>query len=76
MNRLEKDFGPAGLAQVEFRHGEYRVIVPGNYVLCAVTGQRIPLQDLRYWNVELQEAYASPIAAAKRHDELRRRTGS
>jgi hypothetical protein len=76
MNRLEKDFGPAGLAQIEFRHGEYRVIVPGSYVLCAVTGQRIPLQDLRYWNVERQEAYASPLAAAKRYEELTRQAHS
>lgn len=76
MNRFEKDIGPPGLATVEYRHGEYRVIVPGSFVLCAVTGQRIPLQDLRYWNVDLQEAYVSPTAAAKRHEALTKQADS
>ena len=32
----------------------------GDYVLCAISGKKIPLQDLNYWNVDLQEAYYSP----------------
>lgn len=76
MNRFEKDIGPSGLATVEYRHGEYHVILPGSFVLCAVTGQRIPLHDLRYWSVELQEAYISPAAAAERHEALMKKARS
>ncbi|QZO01544.1 DUF2093 domain-containing protein [Chenggangzhangella methanolivorans] len=39
---------------------------PGSFVRCAVTGQPIPLEELRYWNVERQEAYAGPEAALTR----------
>ena len=66
MNHMERDFRPAGLAEVEYLDGEYRVVKPGSFVLCAVTGARIPLEALRYWSVDLQEAYASPVFALKR----------
>jgi hypothetical protein len=45
---------------------DYVVLKPGRYVLCAVTGVRIALEDLRYWNPELQEAYVDATAATKR----------
>jgi hypothetical protein len=44
----------------------FRVIRPGHYVLCAVTGEPIPLEELRYWSAERQEAYASPEIATRR----------
>ena len=61
-------FGPSGQgeAQVEYLDGDIRVRRPGAYVRCAATGEPIPLEDLRYWNVDLQEAYASPEAKLKR----------
>ena len=37
----------------------FRVLTPGGHVLCAVSGAVIPLESLRYWSVEHQEAYAS-----------------
>ena len=68
MNQFERDIGgPA--AVVEYLDGEYRVIRPGAYVTCAVTGVHIPLEALRYWSVDLQEAYAGPAAALKRMQE-------
>ncbi len=73
MNRFERDVGPPGLAKVQYEHGEFRVLVPGSFVLCAVTNQRIALQDLRYWNVDRQEAYASSDIAHERMDALARR---
>ncbi|HYK80683.1 MAG TPA: DUF2093 domain-containing protein [Micropepsaceae bacterium] len=68
MNQFERDIGgrPAAL---QYLDGEYRVITPGTYVVCAVTGTRIPLEALRYWSVDLQEAYAGPAAALKRLQE-------
>ena len=38
---------------------EFEVVVPGSHVLCAVTGARIDLDDLKYWSAEFQEAYLS-----------------
>lgn len=69
MNQMERDFRPDGLAQVEYLDGEYRVVRPGSFVLCAISGAKIPLEALRYWNVDLQEAYASPDLALKRFQE-------
>ena len=44
----------------------FRVAKPGRYVLCAVTGEAISLEELRYWSVERQEAYVSPEVATRR----------
>jgi hypothetical protein len=72
MNKMERDLRPDGLAELEFLDGEYRVVRPGSYVICAVTGAHVPLEALRYWSVDLQEAYASPAAALKRLQEAGR----
>lgn len=69
MNYVERDFRPDGLAEVEYLDGEFRVVKPGSFVQCAVTGASIPLEALRYWSVDLQEAYASPAIALKRFQE-------
>jgi hypothetical protein len=62
-------FGPSGHgeAQVQYLDGDFRVISPGTYVRCAVTDARIPLDELKYWSVDLQEAYAIPTAVLQRH---------
>lgn len=62
MNRYERRPISAGEAEVEYLDGEIRILRPGAYVRCAVSGTPISLDDLRYWNVDLQEAYASPEA--------------
>ena len=56
-----------GEAQVQYLDGDFRVISPGTYVRCAVTDARIPLDELKYWSVDLQEAYAIPTAVLQRH---------
>jgi len=67
-------FGPSGHgeAQVQYLDGDFRVISPGTYVRCAMTDARIPLDELKYWSVDLQEAYASPGLALKRFQETGR----
>ena len=62
-------FGPSGHgeAQVQYLGGDFRVMSPGTYVRCAITEERIPLDELKYWSVDLQEAYAVPTAVLKRH---------
>jgi hypothetical protein len=66
MNKMERE---QGLARLQYLDGEYEVIEPGAYVICAVTGTQIPLDALRYWSVDLQEAYANPRAATARMQE-------
>lgn len=73
MNRIERFFGASSEAKVRFRDGDFQVVSPGDYVRCAVTGQRIELADLRYWSVELQEAYASAEVSMKRYLEAVRK---
>ncbi|MBI1211882.1 MAG: DUF2093 domain-containing protein [Alphaproteobacteria bacterium] len=68
MNMMER--GAHGLAVLRYLDGEYQVVTPGVFVICAVTGKRIPLEDLRYWNVDLQEAYVDATAAHQRYVEL------
>ncbi|CAA9549831.1 MAG: Exodeoxyribonuclease VII small subunit [uncultured Sphingosinicella sp.] len=56
-------------ARLHYMAGTFRVLAPGNHVICAVTGTLIPLEELRYWSVERQEAYASveaSVSAEKR----------
>ena len=53
-------------ATLHYQHNGFRVLTTGSYVLCAVTGERIPLEALRYWSVERQEPYASPEVATRR----------
>ena len=71
MNAHDKDFGRLNdLAMVRYGDGEIVVLRPGRYVLCAVTGKKIPLEALRYWNADLQEAYAGPAQALQRWQAL------
>jgi hypothetical protein len=65
MNQMERE----GEAKLRFLDGDYEVLVPGSYVRCAVTGTHIPLDALRYWSVDLQEAYVSPAVATQRMQE-------
>ena len=57
-------------AKLFFKHNYFDIIEHGNYVNCAVSGKEIPLEKLNYWNVELQEAYYSPIEVKKRLKNL------
>ena len=52
-----------GAARLHYLDGTFRVLSPGDHVVCAVTGQPIPLDQLKYWSVERQEAYVSAQAS-------------
>ena len=54
------------IAVLRYDTPDFAVIQPGRYVLCAVTGKRVPLDALRYWSVQRQEAYAGPAEALLR----------
>ena len=66
MNKMERRPSDAGEAKVEFLDGDIRIVRPGAFVRCGVTGQPIPIDELRYWSVDRQEAYSSPDAALAR----------
>lgn len=67
LNRTDRPAPMPGEAEVRFLDGDFRVVRPGAFVRCAVTGVPIPLEELRYWSVDLQEAYATPEAVLQRH---------
>ena len=58
-------------AKLIFKHNSFDILEDGDYVICAVSGKEILLKDLNYWNVELQEAYYSPIEVRKKIIELK-----
>ena len=47
------------LAKLEYLPNDFKVIKNGDHVICAVSGKKINLNELAYWNVDLQEAYFS-----------------
>jgi hypothetical protein len=67
LNRSDRSSPINGEAEVKYLDGDFRVVRPGAYVRCAVTGEAIQLEELKYWSVDLQEAYASPEAVLERH---------
>ncbi len=52
-----------GEAILDYDDGEFHIVKPGAYVVCAVTKARVPVKSLRYWNVDKQEPYANAAAA-------------
>ena len=60
-------------AKLKFNPNNFEGIEEGDYVVCAVSGKNIPLNQLTYWNVELQEAYFSPAEVKKRYEELNKK---
>ena len=50
-------------ARLHYMAGTFRVLSPGDHVTCAVTGRAIPIEQLRYWSVARQEAYATAEAS-------------
>ena len=59
---------PSGSSEAKLQYGPngFRVLRAGSHVFCAVSGEAIPLEELRYWSVEHQEPYASAELATER----------
>ena len=58
------------VAKIKYLPNNFKVIQDGDHVICAVSGKKISIENLNYWNVELQEAYFSYIEAAIKREEL------
>jgi hypothetical protein len=66
LNRYDRPSPMAGEAELKYLDGDFRIVRPGAFVRCAVTGAPIPLEELKYWSVDRQEPYSSPEAVLKR----------
>lgn len=53
------------LARLHYMANSFRMLTAGDHVICAVTGQVVPLEELRYWSVVKQEPYVSADASAR-----------
>ena len=56
------------LAKIKYLPNNFKVIQNGDHVICAISGKKIPLKNLTYWNVDLQEAYFSYVEASLKRE--------
>ena len=61
------------LAKIKYLPNNFQVIESGDYVICAVSGKEIKLENLNYWNVDLQEAYYSYVEAFKKKRRIKQK---
>ena len=57
------------LAKLRYLPNNFKIIEQGDHVVCAISGKKIPIENLNYWNVDLQEAYYSYVEAAQKRDK-------
>ena len=60
------------LAKIKYLPNNFEIIEQGDHVICAVSGKKISLENLNYWNVDLQEPYYSYVEASKKKEELQK----
>ena len=60
-------------AKLKYKANNFEILEEGDHVLCAVSGKKVDINKLTYWNVELQEAYFSPKEAQQRYEELKKK---
>ncbi len=68
-------YGTGRQAVVRYHTPDFEVLSPGDHVLCAVTGMKIPLDDLKYWSVARQEAYVDAAASTRAEIAWREKQG-
>ncbi len=56
------------LAKIKYLPNNYQILKEGDHVICAISGKKIPLEKLNYWNVELQEAYFSYVESSQKRE--------
>jgi|TARA_Y100000287_G_C14139563_1_gene314014 hypothetical protein len=57
------------LAKIKYLPNNYQILEEGDHVICAISGKKISLEKLTYWNVELQEPYYSYVEASLKRDK-------
>jgi hypothetical protein len=61
------------LAKIKYQPNNFKVIEAGDHVMCAISGKKISIESLNYWNVELQEAYFSYVEASQKREKLEKK---
>ena len=61
------------LAKLKYKPNSFEVLKEGDHVICAISKKEIAIENLSYWNVELQEAYFSPLEAKERFEEIKKK---
>tara|TARA_B100000579_G_C22369089_1_gene637466 strand:- start:439 stop:639 length:201 start_codon:yes stop_codon:yes gene_type:complete len=59
-------------ARLQYKANSFEILQEGDHVICAVSKKKIPLKSLNYWNVDLQEAYHSPLEAKIRFEQIKK----
>ena len=57
------------LAKIKYLPNNFQILEHGDHVICAISGKKIPLDKLTYWNVDLQEAYFSYLEASLQREK-------
>jgi hypothetical protein len=57
------------LAKIKYLPNNFKILVEGDHVICAISGKKIALDNLNYWNVDLQEPYFSYVEASKKREK-------
>ena len=57
------------LAKLKYLPNNFEVVEHGDFVICAISGKEIKLEELNYWNVDLQEPYYSYGEASKKRED-------
>jgi hypothetical protein len=71
MNRIERSFTLGPEAKIRYLDGEFQILRNGTHVRCAVTGEPIRIEDLKYWSVAYQEPYLNAEVSFRRFLERR-----
>ena len=61
------------LAKIKYQPNNFKVIEAGDHVMCVISGKKISIESLNYWNVELQEAYFSYVEASQKREKLEKK---
>ena len=61
------------LAKIKYLPNNFQIIETGDYVECAISGKKISLENLNYWNVDLQEPYYSYVEANERREKIEKK---
>jgi hypothetical protein len=57
------------LAKIKYFPNNFQIMEEGDHVICAISGKIIKLEELNYWNVDLQEPYYSYIEASIKREK-------
>jgi hypothetical protein len=60
-------------AVLKYKPNAFDILEDGDHVICAISQKIIPLENLSYWNVDLQEAYYSPVEAKIKYEEIKKK---